>query len=284
MNKLWKTLIAWIALDATSHASFVTIGNAGNAADSTGYGAVGYIYQISDHEVTIAEFQQAAGAGNGDENYWNDGTRTVGAGAPAGNVTLYEAMKYCNWLTSGNVDNGAYHFNGGVYQSTDRPAAIATYGIIYALPTEDEWFKAAYWTGDESDLWSLYANGTDTIPTWGKASGWNYYNDGYVNGSPNYMWESGCGGIEQNGTYDMMGNVWEWMESSGVIRGGGCFSLERDLRSSRRYYEDPGYPSTPYGFRVVMVPEPSTVLLFGIGGVGAWLLRRSRKKTDECDE
>ena len=35
-----------------------------------------------------------------------------------------------------------------------------------------------------------------------------------MNGSPNYTWETGFGAGEQNGTYDMMGNVWEWNESA----------------------------------------------------------------------
>ena len=95
-----------VGLCGMAQAAFVTIGNAGNAADTSGYGAVGYTYQISATEVTIAEFQQAIGAGNGNENLWNDGTRTAGTNAPA-NVSLYEAMQYCNWLTSGNISNGA---------------------------------------------------------------------------------------------------------------------------------------------------------------------------------
>jgi len=39
--------------------------------------------------------------GDGNKNYWNDGGRTVGLTAPASFVTLHEAMKCCNWRTSG---------------------------------------------------------------------------------------------------------------------------------------------------------------------------------------
>jgi formylglycine-generating enzyme required for sulfatase activity len=256
-----------VGLCGMAQAAMVTIGNAGNAADTTGYGAVGYTYQISATEVTIAEFT-ASGAGSGNENYWNDGTRTVGTAAPAVNVSLYEAMKYCNWLTSGNVNNGAYFFSGGVYQSTDRAAAVTTYGTVYALPTEDEWYKAAYFTGNSGDLWSLYANGTDTVPTWGTTDGWNYYNNGYVNGSPNYTWMAGYGGVEQNGTYDMMGNVWEWMEtSSGVIRGGSFSYYGTHLRSSTRSPIDPSSESSAFGFRVVAIPEPASVMMIALGGL-----------------
>ena len=91
MKTRW-VIMAVIAASGMTQAAFVTIGNAGNAADTTGYGAVGYTYQISATEVTIAEFM-ASGAGSGGENFWNDGTRAVGTGAPASYVSLYEAMQ-----------------------------------------------------------------------------------------------------------------------------------------------------------------------------------------------
>jgi len=284
MSKLLKIGLVLMLVSGTVRAAFVTIGDAGNAADTTGYGAVGYEYKISDHEVTIAEFQQATGVGDGDEGYWNDGTRTVGASAPASYVSLLEAMKYCNWLTSGNVDQGAYSVNesGDGFFSVNRNVALATYGIIYVLPTENEWYKAAFYTGNLSDPWSLYANGTDVDPIYGTAEGWNY---GFVNSSPNYTWITGYGGEEQNGTYDMMGNVWEWVEdSSDVLRGGNYTSHAIELSSSEDGRADSNgstYEHRTVGFRVAMVPEPSTVLLFGIGGAGAWLLRRNRMKAQK---
>jgi hypothetical protein len=36
----------------------VTAGNAGNAADDTGYGAVGYAYSIGKYEVTNAQWRE----------------------------------------------------------------------------------------------------------------------------------------------------------------------------------------------------------------------------------
>jgi len=265
-----------IALCGMAQAAYVTIGNAGNAADTANggiYGDVAYTYQISATEVTIAEFT-ASGAGSGNENYWNDGTRTVGTAAPAGQVSLYEAMKYCNYITSGDINLGAYIFSGGIYQSTDRASAITTYGTVYALPTEDEWYKAAYFKTDASG-YSLYANGTANIPTHGTTDGWNYYNSGYVNGSPNYTWTAGYGGAEQNGTYDMMGNVWEWMEaSSGVIRGGSYGDVESYLRSSFRSFPNPSLEHDSLGFRVVAIPEPATALILALGGAVIGLYRR----------
>jgi len=278
--KVGLILMAAVLVTSGAQAEFVTIGDAGNTADIYGYGAVAYTYQISATEVTIAEFQQATGAGSGDEDYWNNyavyGT-SAGTNAPAGNVTLYEAMKYCNYLTSGNVNNGVYQFSGGSYQSTERASAVNTYGTVYALPTEDEWYKAAYYTGNSGDLWSSFANGTDSTPTRGTADGWNF---DYANPAPNYIWAVGYGGEEQNGTHNMMGNVWEWMEDSGgVIRGGVCFSLYSHLRSDRRYDEyAPSFVNYGTGFRVVAIPEPSCIAMIGMLSGCALLIRRTRKK------
>jgi hypothetical protein len=33
-----------------------------------------------------------------------------------------------------------------------------------------------------------------------------------------------------------------------------------------------------------MIPEPATVLLFFIGGAGAWILRREKNKSEHLDE
>lgn len=276
--------MALVALCGMAKATLVTIGNLGNAADTADgdqntvgiqrYGAVDHYYQISATEVTIAEFQRAAGAGNGDENYWNIGSKTVGPNAPATCVSVYEAMKYCNWLTSGNITNGAYKFSGGAYQSTDRASAITTYRTVYALPTEDEWYKAAYFKPDASG-YSLYANGTSNAPVAGIDA--NY--------SRSSTWAGGSGTKEQNGTYDMMGNVWEWMETAtGVMRGGSINDNAGDLRSSLRYNYSPASQYGNIGFRTVaigVIPEPATALLFGLGGMGAWLLRRNKLKSKE---
>ncbi len=216
-------LVFFVAISPV-RADFVTIGGTDVGADpATGYGAVNYTYQISRYEVTGAELGAAVAA---DSRIGNSNPNT--GNKPAEYVSWYEAVKYCNWLTSGDAYLGAYTHDGtGTFTGIDRDAAIATYGIVYVLPTEDEWYKAAYWTGNVSDQWSLYANGTDDTPTWGTTSGWNYRDSTYGYATPDQRpWEVGYGAQEQNGTYDMMGNVWEWTESDfsdskKVPRGGG---------------------------------------------------------------
>ena len=263
MKEITIAAVLLLAAVAAQAVDMVTIGDPGNAADATGLGAVGYTYKIGVHEVTAADFA-ASGAGSG-----NEGT---GSTAPVKYVSLYESMKYCNWLTSGNVTLGAYVFSDGVYQSTDRASAIATYGTVYALPTQNEWYKAAYYTGNEENLWSLYANGTDLVPGTDEAN--------YGAGERFAPWAVGSGAMEQNGTYDMMGNVAEWMEDPFYlygptfpdhvdygVRGGNYNAGEFYMSSSATYYFTPATESHLIGLRVVAVPEPATGLSLVLGGL-----------------
>lgn len=121
-------------------------------------------------------------------------------------------------------------------------------------------------------------------------TGWNYYDQCYAT-TPNEPWEVGSGSQELNGTYDMMGNVWEWMESNydesfepllsrRAMRGGpyGWFSGPAYcLTSTSRVGSEP-YAAFYYaGFRVAAnVPEPASISLIVLGGLA--LLRQSRRQ------
>lgn len=191
---------------------FVAIGNAGNPADTDGIpgrGAVSYAYQIGKYEVTNAQwnaFTVAVGAPTGNDGGYSYPADWTGAQQPTNNVSWYETLQFCNYLTSGDKSQGVYQFSGnntdpGDFLGINRTAAQASYGTIYVLPTEDEWHKAAYYKPDGS-AYSLYANGLNTIPA--ADDGWNYSGGLY-----NAPWDVGTGTQEQNGTFDMMGNVWE---------------------------------------------------------------------------
>jgi formylglycine-generating enzyme required for sulfatase activity len=276
---------------------FVTIGNAGNAGDTRtgtdqwgqsianpyGCGAVGYNYRIGKYEVTNAQwntFTAAAGAPTGTDGGYSYSAYWTGDQQPTNNISWYEAAQFCNYLTSGDKSKGAYQFSGnntnpGNFQEIDRVSSISTYGTTYVIPTEDEWYKAAYYKPNGSG-YSLYANGTDTAPVAGVNSNYDY-----VIGAP---WNITNGTQEQNGTFDMMGNVWEWNEASIVssyrgLRGGSyIFTGDGDIGSSYRsynYYYYPGSGFNDIGFRVAsVVPEPCSLVLLSIGGLA--LLRRKR--------
>ena len=99
--------------------------------------------------------------------------------------------------------------------------------------------------------------------------------------------------MENNGTYDMGGNVLEWNESafdgtldeldeSRVLRGGDWYGDPFGLQSSDRYDGSPAIEFDFIGFRVASVsaavaavPEPSSLGLLVIGAMGC-VLRRKR--------
>ncbi len=276
MKQRWISLIAVTLMCGVAQAAYVIIGDAGNTADTTGYGAVGYSYKISTHEVTIAEFQTAV-----DDDSRIAATRPSGSGSyPVKGVSWKEALRYCNWLTTGNAYSGAYQFNdAGVPTGVmTREEILADGGTFYVLPTENEWYKAAFYTGNAADLWSLYANGTDTAPSAGTAAN---YSD-----AVGATWLVGTAPMEQNATYDMMGNVWEWLEDAedGVhddpnneihlMRGGAYDDNAISLASSTGHAYPAITASYDLGFRVVAVPEPASALMILVGGTLIGLVRR----------
>ncbi len=262
---------------------FVTIGNPGNPSDTRpeakplGCGAVEYVYRIGKYEISNAQwydFVSAAGAPTGNPSYaYDEDAYWAGTNVPTNYVSWYEAAQFCNYLTSGDKSKGAYQFSGnnsnaGDFEGIDRDSAVSTYGIVYVIPTQDEWYKAAYYTGSG---YSTYANGTDTAPIAGDDT--NYYE---TIGQP---WDVGDGTQEQNGTFDMMGNVYEWNETlSGSYRclRGGSYTVTYKyfLSSSDRFISTPYSERNSLGFRVASVPEPCSLVLLGLGGL---ILRRKKR-------
>ena len=282
--------------------NFVNIGHAGNVADSTGYGDVGYNYRMGKYEVTVSQFSAAQAVdnriGDGNESFWNDGTLVYGTGipaeatmvggdAPTARVSWYEAATFANWLTTGDAYTGVYQFNNsGVLVGIDRDAAVGIYGTVYVIPTEDEWYKTAYYKSDGSG-YTLYATG-DSAPVAGVDA---RYRDGITQ---TYTWSAGSGSIENNGTYDMGGNVCEWNESAvdGVLndlgenrvaRGGHWINTVDTnyypgASSLYRASYGPSGQGVQIGFRVAAIPEPSSLALMALVGGSGWMIRRKFRR------
>ena len=265
----------------------VPIGNPGNAADpSTGFGSVAYTYNIGATEVTNTQYAAFLNAvARADPNglfnplmtAYGDIARSGSPGSyayvafadrashPVIAVSFWDAARFANWLHNGQPTGpqGAGTTEDGAYTLT--PAGIAANTVTrnanwqWALPTEDEWYKAAYHQpasqGGDADGYWLYPTSSNVAPALEDAN-WGFANVGAVavgSYAPNFY-----------GTFDMGGNLFEWTNSIGGMFGpanritrGGSFNDDDGLEATTRF----GVPATieewDWGFRVVGAPEPA---------------------------
>lgn len=278
----------------------VAVGNPGNTADpTTGYGAVGYAYNIGTTEVTNAQYtaflnMKARTDPHGlyrDEmnSIYGGIVRTGSSGSyqyetiaglenrPASLVSFWDAARFVNWLHNGQGDGdtetGVYTLGGvtnPVNASVSRNA-----GWQWAIASENEWYKAAYFQpaslGGDTDNYWLYPTSRNTITT-GEAN----FNSSVANAVAVGSYLPAYRGI-----YDMAGNVAEWNEAiignSRGLRGGGFNSTINLLRATGRSNANPTAESIWHGFRVVQVPSPAAGALLAFGVLGARNRRRSSR-------
>ncbi len=160
----------------------------------------------------------------------------------------------------------------------------------YYLPTEDEWVNAAYWNGTDMQVYATKAGEHLHQGNGVNGTGWNYFYEyswgptnpcyGRPATSPPGPWRVGSGSEELNGTYDMMGNLWELTETpcsaennARVIRGGAyeCsiyIDCRRFLESTFRTCTDNLYYGySEIGFRVASNLESEMPIKYS-GGYG----------------
>ena len=213
-----------------------------------GFGIVEYDYRMGVYEITNRQWDEFTAelgvpvTGNPSEAY-DSGFYDLGTGTidvPTNNTSWYEAAQFVNWLNTSTGHQAAYKFTGTQGQSdytfATWDAADAWGGTnlyrhkeaFYFLPDEDEWFKAAYWNGTSIQDYATQAGDTLHQGDGSSGTGWNYYDDGYPT-DPTGPWDVGSGSQELHGTFDMMGNIWEWVESPEPGASDGVVS-ERGMR------------------------------------------------------
>ncbi len=297
-------------------------GNTGNGASSpSGLGAVSQVFKMATTETTNAQYVAFLNAVDpngtnpnlifsgsmGSSNLGgitNTGTvpgaiYSVKSGAPSGApggtsygsmpvnfVTWFSAARFVNWLHNGQVsgtaamETGAYTLNG----ATSGPIAVRNPGAQVFLPSQNEWYKAAFYNGSS---YTTYATDSNSAPTatvsnvslanaanFGNTSGLPINVGSYVNSASAY------------GIYDMLGNVGEMTDTASgnsYVQIGGGFAgiLSAWTATSAEAFRLSTAANTSNGFRVAAVPEPGTIALAGMGIAGLagldWMKRRKKR-------
>ena len=277
---------------------FVDIGHAGNAADTTTYGAVPYEYRVGKYEISQDTITKATASGmaNVTAGSWT-------GNQPAAYISWYEAAAFVNFLNTDSGKTAAYDLtiNNGIWSmalwSSEQAWTAGGTNLYrnkdayYFLPSENEWYKAAYYNAAGTNYF-LYPTASSSVPT-AVASGTDAGSAVYNNVASVPAIVASAGGLSPYGTMGQGGNVWEWSESafdgtnsssseSRAIRGGDWQDPELYLRSSSRNLSGiPTSVSNIMGFRVASVPslsipEPSTyaLLLLGAGAIYFWKRRK----------
>lgn len=306
----------------------VTVGNPGNAAEFNPfptpklYGAVAYTYGIGKYDVTIgqyAAFLNAVASVSDPYDLWNPSMGTdrnvagISRGGSPGNyvysvmnnggdsanrpityVSWFDAARFANWMSngqgSGSTETGAYTLVAG---QTSGVAPRRNPGAAFALPTENEWYKAAYYSptlNSGSGGYYAFATQSNTTPgnnplvpssnqaNWKSSAGFSVTQSPTYDANQNYLTDVGAftASASYYGTFDQSGNVFQWNDLDGrpgTSRGlrGGSWENDQEfyLSSSGGGPGAADMEGPKFGFRLVSaVPEidPS-----GMASVIAWV-------------
>lgn len=296
--------------------------------DLTYYGAVDYSYQIGKFDVTTAQYCQFLNAvaktdtyglydinmgtyyyspmvaitrsgSSGNYSYAVTGTYSQAANCPIFAVSWGDAARYCNWLYhgqpvgdqgAGTTETGSYTLGGAVTSDALKTITRNAWAT-YVIPSENEWYKAAFYKGGGTDAgYWLYPTRSNAKPSNTlSASGTNnanYYDGGHTDPT-NYLTPVGAFAASPGpyGTFDMGGDLWQWNEAvigSGAtrgLRGGDSFLDSSYLVSSYRSYNSPaGEGWNTVGFRVAMVPEPGAFVMVFTAAMGLLAYVRTRRR------
>ncbi len=326
-------LLGFFALPA--HAEplvWVTVGDPGNPNDTinTGtapnYGAVATSFQIMKYEFTNQQYTDFLNAVAATDTYSlystymgsdaRGGITQSGASGsytyavksnfgdkPVNYVSWFDAARVSNWLMNGatgtsSTETGAYTLVGG----TSGTAPAVNNGATFYIPTEDQWYKAAYYkgSGTNAGYWN-YATQSDTAPTAVTSGSTGIGSAGSTGNFANYNrgadWNGQDGNVTTVGTngtasaygaFDMIGNVGEMNDLAGAagsrrgFRGGHWGTNAFDSSSSKNDTIGLSTHTSGLGFRLaspVAVPEPSTYAMALAGlACGGYSLFRRRKR------
>ncbi len=282
-------------------------------------GAVAYTYNIGKYEVTASQYTEFLNAVAKTDTYglYNTGMdtavdargcnikRTGSSGSyvysvasewanrPVNYVSWGDAARFCNWMRNGQptgdgdldlstTEDGSYYLYGMTFNvNLFIPPVTRKANATWVIPSEDEWYKAAYHKNDGVTAnYFYYPTSSNSGPSNGLGNPTDPGNNAtfrtatpegygiYTIGSP--YWRTEVGAHENTespyGTFDQGGNVWEWTEAilhdyPGSLRGGYYSGGSDNLHAACRnngYLYGAGVERNDIGFRVVELPEPDS--------------------------
>ncbi len=273
----------------------VPVGNPGNAPDTRynaiSVGSVDHVYQIGKYEVTAGQYTEFLNAvAKADPNglyntSMGDPVDTFGANIqrsgsspnysysvaadwanrPVNYVSFWDAARFANWLHNGQPRERRVPEpprTARTTMSATRRSFGRKPGATFFIPTEDEWYKAAYHdkTAGLAASYSIIRPGrtryreTIITETTNPGNNANYYINNYAIGSPYYRTVVGEFELSGSpyGTFDQGGNVWEWNEtnvisSSRGLRGGSFDLLSGTCRRPSATTSIPRSSTTTWG-------------------------------------
>jgi serine/threonine protein kinase/formylglycine-generating enzyme required for sulfatase activity len=224
---------------------------------------------LADREVTVAWYQEFVNDVRGDPGYPvielpsadrdNYQFFNPSADCPMQQVSWYDAIKFCNWLSRKEGLTPCYRFRG---TGNDESTWVCDWEATgYRLPTEAEWEYACrarsqtdYSFGNDQSLLPEYfhPHGDARVRTW--PAGWKLPNGWGLFGMHGSVWEW-CGDLYAEAYYlespseDPTG---PGLGTERVMRGGLFFSIRNDVRSSNRNAREPTARERYLGFRVAV--------------------------------
>lgn len=289
--------------------NFATVGHPGNAPNpATGWGAVGSVFQISKYETTNAQYAEFLNAvdpaatnpngvynslmgsdpqggitfnsagGSGKKYAVKTGTNPNGvayADAPVVFTTWFSAARFANWLGNGQQPSAA-SMEDGTYTLANRtsgtiPGRNPGVGTQIAIPSRDEWYKAAAYNGSSY----LMILGTNTITQTWLLNAANFGGSQTPTAGPLAV-GSYPNTTSPYGLFDVLGNVTEYTDTAGTagadtgrpqVFSGSWATAVRDIGS---FHTAPGIfrsattVTGQVGFRVAAVqavPEPDGIMI-----------------------
>ncbi|HRV02577.1 MAG TPA: formylglycine-generating enzyme family protein [Mesotoga sp.] len=214
-----------------------------------------YDFYVGKYPVTFEEYDRyckETGATKPSDWNWGRGRR------PVINVSWFDAVEYCNWLSEKEGLPIAYYGDGNLLDENRRKTEDITRVKGYRLLTEAEWEYAAKGGKTKKSMGYKYSgsNSPDSVAWYDSNSGSKTHEVGHKKSNELEL-------------YDMSGNVWEWCSdwygsysslaqtnpynnsgSRRVLRGGSWFNDATYTRVANRGSVSPTSTVNALGFRI----------------------------------